>query len=183
MFLKDGAQVASYKIASTIPSALYFLTSTIVTYIYPYFAEHKDDIVWTKYRAKQTLLGCSMLFGTICCGLFIVANPIITIVFGNQYADAVPVFKILVIAFFFQSTFRGIFGNLLVTQRKIKFNLIESILTGIANIIGDYVLIQKYGAVGVAISTLIVMVFSGILATSYYFFVLNKKKKQLGNIR
>lgn len=183
MFLKDGTQVASYKIASTIPSALYFLTSTIVTYIYPYFAEHKDDIVWTKYRAKQTLLGCSMLFGTICCGLFIVANPIITIVFGNQYADAVPVFKILVIAFFFQSTFRGIFGNLLVTQRKIKFNLIESILTGIANIIGDYVLIQKYGAVGVAISTLIVMVFSGTLATSYYFFVLNKKKKQLGNIR
>ena len=65
---------------------------------------------------------------------------------------------------------------MLVTQRKVKFNLFESILTGIVNIIGDYVLIQKYGAVGVAISTLIVMVFSGTLATSYYFFVLNKKQ-------
>lgn len=177
MYLRDGSQVATYKIAATIPSALYFLTSTIVTYIYPYFAEHKDDMVWTKYRAKQTLVGCSVLFGAICFSLFILAYPIIIIVFGNQYADAVPVFKILIIAFFFQSSFRGICGNLLVTQRKVKFNLIESILTGIVNIIGDYVLIQKYGAVGVAISTLIVMIFSGILATTYYFFVLNKKSR------
>lgn len=176
MFLKDGSQVASYKIAATIPSALYFLTSTIVTYIYPYFAEHKDDIEWTKYRAKQTLAGCSILFGIICFALFVFSYPIITIVFGNQYADAVPVFKILIIAFFFQSTFRGICGNLLVTQRKVKFNLFESVLTGIVNIIGDYILIQKYGAVGVSLSTLIVMVFSGTLATSYYFFVLNKKQ-------
>lgn len=176
-FLKDGTQVASYKIATSIPSALYFLTSTIVAYIYPYFAEHKDDIGWTRDRAKQTLLGCCILFAVISCGLFVLSYPIITIVFGHQYSDAVPVFRILVVAFFFQSTFRGIFGNLLVSQRKLKFNLFESILTGIVNVIGDYILIQRYGAVGVAISTLIVMVFSGTLATSYYFYVIHKKQK------
>lgn len=177
LFLKDELAIASYKIATIIPTALVFLASTIVAYIYPYFAEHIDDIPWTKVMARKILLGCSGLFGIIAMLMFILAHPILTLVFGNQYSDAVGVFRILSISFFFQCAFRTIFGNLLVSQRKLKFNLIESILTGIINVVGDYFFIQRFKAEGVAMTTLLVMIFSGVLAMSYYFYSIHKKEK------
>lgn len=45
------------------------------------------------------------------------------------------------------------------------------------NINGDCMLIQRYKAVGIAPFTLLVMIFSRTLATSYYFYVLHKKEK------
>ena len=35
--------IASYKVATVIPTALIFIPNSLVIYIYPYFAEHKDD--------------------------------------------------------------------------------------------------------------------------------------------
>lgn len=179
MFMRDEKAVASYKIATTIPTALNFISLAVITYIYPYFASHIDDIKWTKSMVKKLILGACALFGMISFGMFALADVIVPIIFGAQYQDAVPVFRILSVSFFFQSAFRVIFGNLLVTQRKLNFNLIESILTGIVNIAGDYILIRQFEAVGVALATLIVMVFSGMLSMSYYLYALRKKEKTL----
>lgn len=181
LYLKDELEIASYKVATTIPTALVFLATTLVSYVYPYFAEHINDIKWTKSMAKKLLLASCGVFGLISFLLFVLAYPIVTIIFGAQYADAVGVFRILSMSFFFQCTFRIISGNLLVSQRRLKFNLIEGVLTGIINIVGDYFLIQQFKAEGVAMATLIVMIFSGVLATSYYFYVLNKKEKSFLN--
>ena len=182
MYLKDETQIATYKVATTIPTALVFLSSTIVAYVYPYFAEHINDMTWTKKMSKKLVIYNSMLFGTIAVILFVFANPIVQIVFGKQYSDVVGVFRILSISFFFQCSFRIVFGNLLVAQRKLKFNLIESILSGVVNIIGDYFFIQKYQAVGIAMSTLSVMIFSSFIVTIYYFYVLSKKGKNIETV-
>ncbi len=177
MFMKDEKAVASYKIATTIPTALNFVSVAVITYVYPYFASHIDDIKWTKRMAKKLILAACALFGVVSFGLFALADIIVPVIFGVQYQDAVPVFRILSVSLFFQSTFRSVFGNLLVTQRKLTFNLVESILTGIVNIVGDYILIRRYEAVGVAWATLVVMTFSGLLSVIYYLYTLWRKEK------
>ncbi len=177
IFMKDEKAIASYRIATTIPSALNFISVALITYVYPYFASHIDDIQWTKSMAKKLILGASVLFGMISFVMFASADVIVPLIFGAQYRDAVPVFRILTISFFFQATFRGIFNNLLVSQRKLTFNLVVSSLTGLVNIVADYILIRRFESVGVALATLIVMVFSGMLSMAYYVYAIGKKEK------
>ena len=76
--------------------------------------------------------------------------------------------------YFFTSTFRIISGNLLVTQRKLGFNLAVNIISGSVNILGNLILIPHYSSVGAAITTLIVVIISSILSTTYYVYILKK---------
>lgn len=177
-YIKNEEVIASYRIGMTIPSALNFIPLVVVTYIYPYFASHINDLKWTRQKYKSVMLGMGMVNFFISAILIIGAPEIVRLVFGEQYLDAVPVFRILSFSYFWQGTFRVIASNLLVTQKRLKFNLVESILTAIVNIVGDYVLISRWQSVGVALATLIVMMFSGILATVYYIYVIRKRGEE-----
>ena len=53
----DETILASYKTATLIPSALSFIPLALTTYLYPYFAEHRNDGAWCLKRYKQILLG------------------------------------------------------------------------------------------------------------------------------
>ena len=87
--------------------------------------------------------------------------------FGAQYLDAVPVFRILSLNYFISGTFRILSGNLLVTQRKLKFNLFVAVVSSAVNIIANFLFIQWWGAIGAAIATVLVVVISSILSTTY----------------
>ena len=73
-------------------------------------------------------------------------------------------------------SFRGIAGNLLVTQRRLKFNLFEGLVSGGVNIIGNLILIPRMGSIGAAIATLCVMNISAALSSGYFIYVLKKKE-------
>lgn len=167
--------LASYKVATMIPSALIFIPQALVTYIYPYFAEHKDDGKWCLKKYKQVLLGIGSLNLCISIILFLGAPLIVQIFFGKQYIDAVPVFRILAINYFFSGTFRTIAGNILVTQRKLKFNLFVGIVSSVVNIVADYLFIQWWGAIGAAFATVMVVAVSSIMFVSYLIYTLKKK--------
>lgn len=163
--MPDGDIVASYKVGTTIPTALAFIPAAIVTYIYPYFARNKDNKQWLKIQYKRLLVMVGALNATISIGLLLFAPLIIRIVFGAKYLDSVAVFRILSVSYFFSATFSGMSGNLLVTQRRLKWNFWRGLLTGILNAIGNVILISAFGAVGAAISTLTVCTISGIADT------------------
>lgn len=168
--------IASYKVATVIPTALYFIPSAVCTYIYPYFAMKKDDKKWLveNYKKLTAIMAAVNAAITIC--MEITAPIIVQIFFGKQYLDAVMCFRILILGYFFNGTFRGIAGNLLVTQRRLKFNLVEGIISGVANVIGNALLIPAMGSIGAAYATLGVMILSSALSTGYFIFVLKNKK-------
>ena len=167
--------LASYKVATMIPAALTFIPLSMITYLYPYFAEHKDDGKWLIGRYKQILIGLGSFNLILSAVLFIIAPQIIGILFGKQYLDAVPVFRLLALNYFFSATFRILSGNLLVTQRKLKFNLFVAIVSSLTNVIADYYFIQWWGSMGAAIATVLVVLVSGILSTSYLVYTFRKK--------
>ena len=169
--------LASYRVATIIPSALAFIPISLVTYLYPYFAENRNEPAWCLKRYKQILLGLGTFNMLLSAGLCLFAPIIIKLLFGEQYMDIVPLFRVLSLNYFFSGTFRVLAGNLLVTQRKLKFNFMVAVMSGIINIIADFIFISRWGPMGAALATVLVVVFSGILNTSYLFYIFKKKKK------
>ena len=174
--MTNNSSVATYKVATTIPTALTFIPTSIVIFIYPYFASHRKDTEWCLSKFKQTIFAVGAFNIIITLILLLLAPQIIIFVFGKQYSDAIYPFRILVISYLFQGTFRVISGNLLITQRKLLFNTIEGIISGLINIIADYFFISYYGLIGAAYATLIVMILSGIFCTTYLLYTLKKAK-------
>lgn len=159
--------LASYKVATMIPTALAFIPTSLIVYVYPYFAEHKDDGKWCINRYKQILLGLGGANALISIGMWLFAPLIVRILYGAQYLDSVPVFRVLALSYFFSGTFRTISGNLLVTQRKLRLNMFVAVISSAVNIVADYYFIQWWGSMGAAYATVLVIMITSIMSTTY----------------
>ena len=176
--MTEETVVASYKVATYIPNALSFIPTALVVYIYPYFAQNSENISWVKKNYIR-LVKWFALFNFLLVMLLLVAAPwIIRLVFGNQYIDSLNVFRILVISYFFNATFRNTTGNILASQRKYKTNLIIGILSGVINALGDFILIPQYGGEGAAITTLIVTISAAFFMVVSFFIICTKKHRK-----
>ena len=176
MVVVDENIIASYKVATVIPTALYFIPSAVCTYVYPYFAMNKDNKEWVVNSYKKLTIGMFVFNLLVAAGLSLTAPIIISLFFGEQYLDTVICFRILILGYFFNGTFRGIAGNLLVTQRRLKFNLFEGLVSGLCNLVGNIVLIPRLGSIGAAYTTLAVMIISSVLSSGYFIYVLKNIK-------
>lgn len=178
MLIIDPNITANYKIATTIPLNLTFIPTSIITFIYPYFAKNKDSLKWIKNKTYKLII--SLLFiNLILCGVLIIFAPtVIKLLFGREYLDAVYIFRILILGFLIQSTFRIPFGNILVMVRKINYNLINSVLSGIINIILNIILIYRYNDVGAAYAKLFTFLISSIIGFIFFKRYLNNSKNK-----
>lgn len=179
ILLGSAADVADYKVAVIIPTALGFIPSAVITYVYPYFSMHINDKSWLLSNYKKLFAAMGIFNLLICIFLYFDAPFIIRIAFGQQYLNAVTMFRICTASYFFEGTFRTIAGNLLVSQRKLLFNFGVALCAGVLNIVCNYFLILYWGAVGAAITTLIITAFFGILATLYLLYTFKTKTAAL----
>lgn len=167
-FLASEAAVASYQVATLIPFGLLFIPGTLMTYAYPYFARNKDDRRWTIQNFFKITAASIVLMGLIAllCGIF--AEPLVRLLFGEQYLDIVPIMRLLLIGFFITATFGKPAGNLLVTQRKLLTNTIIGIITIIVNVAASLTLIPSLGMEGAAITYIVTMSTNALLSTICY---------------
>ena len=176
--IAESTVTASYKVATTIPTALAFIPTCVMVYIYPYFAKRSKDIRWCMKNYKKVLL----LFGAfnlaIVAILIVFAPLIIKLVFGAQYLDAITPFRVLCVSYFIRATFRTVPGQLLVTQEKLGFNTFVGFASSALNTILNIVLIPKYSSNGAAMATLIVTVVFAVMSSTYLYMVY---RKQLNN--
>lgn len=174
IIVTDPSIVASYKIASIIPTALNFIPGALMIYAYPYFARNKGNRVWVVASYKNLMIYGSLFFLFISLIVIVLASPIIEIVFGPDYLEATTSFRILMVSFFIGSTFRTIAGNLLVTQRKLLLNLANGLICTTISILLNVILIPKFGSEGAALSQLITIATSGALYTIWFIKVLGR---------
>lgn len=175
--IAESEVIASYKIATNIPTALQFIPTALVLFAYPHFARNKDNKKWVLKNYIRMILPFGVFNLLVSIFLIVLSEPIITIVFGSQYLDAAVPFRILCVSYFFSATFRTVSGALLVTQRQLKFNLFVSIIAAALNSILNFVLINAMQMRGAAIATLITTTVCGLLSTVYFLiFVLRKKE-------
>ena len=176
IYVTDERLIASYKVATVIPTAITFIPSAIITYVYPYFAMNRKNMEWTKTNYKILLKWVAILNVVITLGLIIIAKPLIITIYGKNYLDSLQCFRILVFSYFFSGTFRIISGNLLVTQRRVGINLFISIISGVLNIVFNIILIPKLGNLGAALTTTLIVLISSLFSTFFYLKVINYKR-------
>lgn len=175
--LPNESIIASYKVATIIPTALSFIPTALVTYIFPYFTENRENGKWCLKRYLQVTEIMALVNGVISSILFIMAPFIIKLMYGTQYLDAIVPFRILAVNYFFSGTFRSIAGNLLVTQRKLGFNTFVAVVSGILNIFADVLFILKLGSDGAAYATLSIVILCSVMNVGYLLITFIRKSK------
>lgn len=174
LVFSDENAIATYKVASTIPNALIFIPGALMTYAYPYFARNKDNRDWVNKHYK-IIMGFSVILNAIItAGCILLAGPIMNIVFGPNYSDATNSFKILMVGYFIAGTIRIIPGNLLVTQRKLTFNMVNAIAGGALSVLCNFFFVPTLGIEGAAIAHLVTMLITGFSASVYFIFVIRR---------
>ena len=163
----DETVIASYKVATTIPTALVFIPLSVITYVYPFFARNRADKGWLTKNYRRLVLSMGALNLLVGGSLILLAPWLIGLVFGKVYLDSVVPFQILCASYIISGTFRILSGNLLVTQRKLKFNLFVAVLSSATNTVLNVFLIRAWGSIGAALATLITVLLTSILSTTY----------------
>lgn len=172
LVLADASILAAYKIGTTLPENMNFIPQCFMIYFMPLFLQHIKEQEWIKKKTKEVYLvigAVSIVLGLI---MYLFAPIIISIIWGKQYLDAVPCFRILTISFVLLSIFRITSTNLLLTLKRAGYTTIVSIITGIANIVLDVIFTIKYGSIGAAYATLIVTILASVMSFPYAIYII-----------
>lgn len=167
MIVTNNQIIASYKVALVIPQALMFIPNTVLVYAVPWFARNFNNVEWISRNFKRIVWACAGMNGPLVIGGIGGASLLIPLIFGNGYADAIPCFVILLIAFFFHGTFQVPAANIMYTQHKVKANIAITLGSSILNCILDVWLVSAYGSIGAAFATLAVSIVASVMSYGY----------------
>ncbi|MBV0925229.1 flippase [Halomicroarcula limicola] len=157
---KGSSATALYNSAIVPAEMIWFVPAVIqlafLQHIAGLWADNEVEAINKDIRTgvKYGILSLS-LFGI---GLFALANPFLSVYFGQGYSEATPVLKILIIGTFFLGTTRVIIPALQATG-WIRESQMITIGGLILNIIVNLVLIPKFGILGAATGTAISYIF------------------------
>jgi len=173
--IDDPVAVTNYRYISIIPFSLLFLPRVFITTDFVTFTEkiHQKDYI------NRYIKNYMLFFGVVSILLllfsYFFAEQILYI-FGLEYMNYADSFLILIMGIVGIYIFRGLFGNLLSSIGKIELNYYIISIAIVINVISNYYLIPLYGIKGAAITSAILMWFTGILSwlSFLYFFRKNR---------
>lgn len=172
--LGDSTVLADYKVASTIPTACAFIPTCLTTFFYPRLVE---SISISKHEGRRMVNQLGKIYlginGTVYVGLAIAAKVIIWVIFGSKYMNILPIFEVLCFNFLIQSI-KKLLGNTIAAVKRVRVNLIISIISGVLNIVLNLTFIPRFGSIGAAAATTLV----GLITLSMEWAYLQKYWKE-----
>lgn len=151
----DPTQAADYRIAYAFPANLAIISSSIGIFVTPHFVKNENNVAWVRENYKKTLLlnGAAMM-GTAGV-MWLLARPLLWF-FGEQYYNVVPLMRWLIVGTFVDTALRFPSANILASVGKIRANMLVAFFGFVSMTLLNLWLIPKYGAYGIAYSTIIV---------------------------
>ena len=166
--IQDTTQVAIYRSASIIPIALFFIPNSYITTHYSDLAKNSSNKNYLINFTKAYIKLFSLLAIAIGLPLYLFAEPIISILFGLDYIEAVPLFRVLLIGMLGAFIFRIPFGNLLAAVGKSNWNAYVAFTILFLNAILNYFAISTIGIMGAAIVTSSLFWISGLVSLALF---------------
>jgi len=158
-----------------IPANLSILVTAVGIFVAPYFTKYdkEKNYDWIREKLRLVLLITSAVMAFFALLCFVLARPLILLLFGEAYLSAVPVMRLLLIASFFNNGIRASIANVLSAVGEQKRNLFVAGGGVILQVLLDCLLIPRFGGTGVAVSSMIVYVamsaaLAGIVYKRYY---------------
>lgn len=178
LVLSDPEVLADYKVASTIPISCMFVSAALMTYFYPKLvAKKKFGLSLFKKYIVRILITFFIINLFVFIILFFGAPLIIRIIYGAKYMNIITIFRVLSVHFLIMSSFDKVLGNVILVLKKVKINLIISVISGIVNIIIDVFLIINIGSIGAALATILVSLLVATLEFFYLVFYFRRENK------
>ncbi|GAB7018014.1 flippase [Halostagnicola bangensis] len=155
VFLNPVA-VAFYTLAKQITDFVLAPAESLGFTISPNFGEQKaaGQLEDARRIYEMALTNAMLLYVPAAVGLALVAEPFMTMVFGNEYAGAVPVMQILCLFIVLQAV-TNLTSDSLDYLGRARARAVAKGGTSIANLGLNIVLIPTIGVVGAAIATII----------------------------
>lgn len=177
LVLQNLDSTAYYKAASMIPSNLQFIATSVVVFIFPYFAKKTGQWAWIRKNALLVILGMLAIMVPVMAVGYLLTPQIILWIYGANYSPAIEIMKPMWIAFGINAIVRIPLGNILAALGELKFNIILSACISVLHFALDYFFISNMGIGGAAYALMIAYGISSLCSVVYLF-----TKKKGGNI-
>ena len=168
--LENTEMVTNYRYISLIPFSLLFLPNVFIATDFVSFTEKIYDKEHIFKYIKSYMLVFLIASGLLLVFSFFFADFILSLLDPN-FTEYSETFIILMIGITGIYIFRGLFGNLLSSIGKAHVNYYIASLALVINVISNYYLIPEYGIKGAAITSAILMWFTGILSAILFAFL------------
>ena len=151
---KDSAEIGLYASIQRIQSFIIIIPSTIAVAIFPLMSRLVvSDKIQSKIVLEKTLTLVMIMGLPITLGGIMLADQIVPSVFGPGYLGAIPIMQVLMLVML-ASFPLYLLSDAIFTHNKQR-ELVPAYMLGISiNILLNFLLIQKFGAVGAAVATL-----------------------------
>lgn len=173
-YFYDSYQVGLYSLATLIVTKLQTPFTAISAATSPVFARleiEKGQGIFMNTFKISLILALPMSVG-----LYLVAEPLVEVVFGRDYSESIDVLKIYCVFMFFYCL-NAVFSPIMDYIGKAKVRSVFIVISAILNIVLNLILIPKFSIVGAAISTLITYtIYSLVLNISIIKLFISKDK-------
>ena len=171
--MENSEMVTAYKYVSLIPISLLFISKAFITTDFVFFTEKikNKEYIFNYIKSYMSLF---FLISIIICGFsFFFSKEILTI-FSEDFTIYSESFLILILGVSGILIFRGLFGNLLCSIGKIEINSYIMVIALVLNVISNFYLIPIYGIKGAAITSALLMWFTGIFSCIWFLYLYKK---------
>jgi len=169
VFVTDNSLIGNYSVAVNFVVLISFVATPVTTMLLPAFSklDYKKDKEVLKNVFQYSVKYASLLVIPVTFIVMSLAQPAIATIFQNRYTEA-PLYLALSGIVYLLSIFGSLsYGNLINSQGDTKFTLKLSLLHAAIGFPLSFVLISKFGVIGLIATTTIVAV--PALVCSLYF--------------
>ena len=146
---ENGVYSISYKIPAILNAIqVVFIQAWQISAIKEFGSSNKEAFYTKTYK------GCQVIMITLCSLLIIFTKLLAKILFANEFYMAWIYVPILLIYIVF-NTLSGTLGAIFSAAKDTKKLAISGIAGALTNIVLNFILVYKYGAMGAAVATLI----------------------------
>lgn len=160
--------VGIYSAAARLSTVWYFIPVAILSSIYPSILEAKTASEHLYQTLTQKVFNLmSLLAYSIAIPISLISGWFVATLYGGKYIGAAPVLVIHIWAGLF--VFLGVAREKwMITEGLTKFSFATTAIGAASNVLFNYFLIPRYGAVGAAVSTLASYSLAVLLSCLFY---------------
>jgi len=167
-------EVGLYSAALRLSEAWYIIPAVIISSIMPSLTRAHANPGEEYYRKLQKLFSLlARIAYLVALPMTLIATPLVTLLFGEQYSAAGPILSVHIWAALF--VFLGVgMSPWILNEGLTRFSLFQAMAGAIVNVLLNLYLIPLYGGLGAAFSTLL----SQMVAT-YFALALFKRTRKI----
>lgn len=127
------------------------ISQVFYTVMFPVFVNMRGDIKRLRVAVVKSVSVVSVVMVAVGLGVFVFADPLVRILLGNNWLEAIPVIKILA----FAGIFRGLsysFNPIFVAMGKQKYVTAVIFVSMLGLVLSIVPLVQQFGIVGAGYS-------------------------------